>query len=80
MGVREFSVSCVITGSAVAKFLPPCSKVSSPLPFSDACLRALPTASSRPLNLGPGIRSQIRRHAFQLPAPAPNAVPVLCCY
>ena len=58
MGVRELSVSCVTTGSTVAKFLPPSSKASSPLPSSDAFLRALPTASSRPLNLGPGIRSQ----------------------
>ena len=30
------------------------------------------------LGLASGLK--IWRHAFQLPAPAPNAVPVLCCY
>lgn len=78
MGVREFSVSCVTIGNTVAKFLPPCNKVSSPLASRDvfrAFLKALPTASLRPFTLGPGIRSQIQLHAFQilfwqLPAPS----------
>lgn len=80
-------MSCVTTGNTVAKFLPPCNKVSSPLASRDVSALSLkpPTASSRLFKLGPGIRPQIQLHAFQilfgqLPAPAPNSVPVLCCY